>query len=78
MNDMHDVWAHAQLQARARWADVATSAGRIPALLPPGQPDTSAPRMDPIPALGEHTDAILREIGLDAAEIARLRAARAI
>jgi crotonobetainyl-CoA:carnitine CoA-transferase CaiB-like acyl-CoA transferase len=34
--------------------------------------------MDPIPALGEHTDAILREIGLTAADIARLRAERAI
>jgi len=78
MNDMHDVWEHAQLHARGRWTDVASSAGRIPALLPPGQPDAWPPRMDPIPALGEHTDAILREIGLTAADIARLRAERAI
>ena len=78
MNDMHDVWEHPQLHARGRWTDVASSAGRIPALLPPGQPDAWPPRMDPIPALGEHTDAILREIGLTAADIARLRAERAI
>jgi itaconate CoA-transferase len=78
MNDMHDVWTHAQLQARRRWADVRTSAGLVPALLPPGQPDTYPPRMDPVPALGEHTDAILRELGSTDAEIARLRAENAI
>jgi itaconate CoA-transferase len=78
MNDMHDVWEHAQLRARGRWTDVATPAGRIPALLPPGQPDAWPTRMDPIPALGEHTDAILREIGLTPADIARLRAAGAV
>ncbi|HET6803268.1 MAG TPA: CaiB/BaiF CoA-transferase family protein, partial [Casimicrobiaceae bacterium] len=37
VNDMHDVWNHAQLLARNRWTDVATTVGRIPALLPPGQ-----------------------------------------
>src|SRR3569623_1233595 len=38
MIDMHDVWAHPQLKARNRWAEVATQAGAIPALVPPGQP----------------------------------------
>lgn len=78
MNDMQDVWNHAQLQARGRWRDVATSAGSIPALLPPGMPPAFSPRMDPVPALGEHTDAILRELGLDDEAIGRLRGARAI
>ena len=78
MNDMHEVWEHEQLAARHRWTEVETPAGPIPALLPPGQPTAYAPRMDPIPALGQHTDAILRELGLDAAVIARLRAERAI
>ena len=78
MNDMHEVWRHPQLAARHRWTEVATAAGPIPALLPPGQPDAPAPRMDPVPALGEHTDAILRELGLDDAAIARLREAHAI
>jgi crotonobetainyl-CoA:carnitine CoA-transferase CaiB-like acyl-CoA transferase len=35
-------------------------------------------RMDAIPALGEHTDAILREIGYDAAFFERLRAEGAV
>ena len=34
-------------------------------MLPPGTWD-EGPRMDPVPALGEHTDAILRELGIDA------------
>ena len=78
MNDMHDVWEHEQLKARDRWTEVTTPAGPIPALLPPGQPNAYAPRMDPVPALGQHTDLILRELGLDDGEIARLRAENAI
>jgi itaconate CoA-transferase len=78
MNDMHDVWEHAQLKARARWTEVATPAGAVPALLPPGQPNAYAPRMDPVPALGQHTEAILRELGLTDMEIGRLRAEGAI
>jgi itaconate CoA-transferase len=78
MNDMHDVWQHEQLKSRKRWMKVATPAGSVPALLPPGQPNAYAPRMDPVPALGQHTDAILRELGLDDAAIERLRTAGAI
>jgi itaconate CoA-transferase len=82
MNDMHEVWAHPQLEARHRWVEVGTAVGKIPALLPPGAspdaPADEAPRMDPIPALGAHTDAILRELGHDNAAIAALRAAKAI
>ena len=78
MNDMEDVWHHEQLRARGRWTEVQTSAGSVPALLPPGQPDTYPPRMDAVPALGEHTDAILRDLGFYAEAIAQLRAAKAI
>src|SRR5512141_350521 len=63
VNSMHDVWAHPQLKARDRWREVATPAGAVPALLPPGSWEEGAPRMDPVPALGEHTDAILGELG---------------
>jgi len=72
-NDMHDVWAHPQLKARQRWTEVATPAGPIPALLPPGQTDAFAPRMDAVPGLGQHTEAILRELGWSAEAIGRLR-----
>ena len=78
MNDMHEVWQHEQLKARRRWTEVATPAGPVPALRPPGHPEADPPRMDPIPALGEHTEAILRELRVDDAAIARLRAEGAI
>jgi itaconate CoA-transferase len=78
MNDMHDVWEHPQLRARGRWTEVATPAGPIPALLPPGAVDAFTPRMDAVPALGQHTDAILGELGWDAAAIERLRRAGVI
>ena len=78
MNTMQDVWAHPQLAARERWQQVDTPAGAIPALLPPGIPRSFEPRMDPVPALGEHTDAILRDLGYDSAQIDALRAAGAI
>lgn len=75
VNDMHDVWEHAQLKARHRWVEVETPAGRVPALLPPGM--TNA-RMDPVPALGQHTEAILKELGYGDDAIARLRSEGAI
>jgi itaconate CoA-transferase len=78
MNSMHDLWQHAQLKARARWVDVGTPAGNMPALLPPGVPNTWEARMDAVPALGQHTDAILSHMGYDAAAIATLRSQQAI
>jgi crotonobetainyl-CoA:carnitine CoA-transferase CaiB-like acyl-CoA transferase len=46
----------------------------VPALLPPGSADGAATRMDPVPALGEHTEAVLGELGCSPQEIASLRA----
>ena len=75
MNDMAGLWAHPQLQARARWRTVGTPAGPISALLPPGRNASFDYRMDPVPAVGQHTDAILRELGRSESDIAALRAA---
>ncbi|GAB2739346.1 CaiB/BaiF CoA-transferase family protein [Melaminivora jejuensis] len=72
VNDMADVWAHPQLQARQRWREVDSPAGRIPALLPPGVSSAFEPRMDAVPALGQHTRAILAELGWAEARIAAL------
>ncbi|MFI4926187.1 MAG: CaiB/BaiF CoA transferase family protein [Burkholderiales bacterium] len=77
VNTMHDVWAHPQLKARGRWTEVGSPQGPLPALLPPGSWDVG-PRMDPVPALGEHTDAILAELGYTAGQIEALRAAQAV
>lgn len=77
-NDMHEVWDHPQLQARGRWRQVDTPQGEVPALLPPGSWDDGDPRMDPVPALGAHTDAILASLGLTTRQVGELRAAGAI
>jgi crotonobetainyl-CoA:carnitine CoA-transferase CaiB-like acyl-CoA transferase len=79
VNTMHEFWQHPQLAARERWREVGSPAGPIPALLPPGRwDDGEGPRMDPVPALGEHTDALLAELGYGAEAIAALRATQAI
>ena len=74
---MHEVWDHPQLKARERWREVGSSVGPLPAMLPPGTWN-DGPRMDPVPALGEHTDAILAELGFGADSIRTLREAEAI
>ncbi|KAB7585071.1 CaiB/BaiF CoA transferase family protein [Verminephrobacter eiseniae] len=78
VNDMAGLWAHPQLAARGRWQDVPTPAGQVPALLPPGRNNRFDYRMDPVPAVGQHTEAILRALGHDTGSLARLRAQAAI
>ncbi|MBN3780375.1 CoA transferase [Burkholderia sp. Ac-20345] len=63
VNDMSAVWRHPQLLARNRWTTIETPTGMIPALLPPGVPASFHARMDAVPSVGQHTDAILRELG---------------
>ncbi|KQP17130.1 CaiB/BaiF CoA-transferase family protein [Pseudorhodoferax sp. Leaf265] len=77
VNTMAEVWTHPQLKARGRWTEVGSPQGPLPAMLPPGSWNTG-PRMDPVPALGQHTDAILAELGYASGDIAALRAAQAI
>jgi len=72
MNDMHGFWNHPQLEARQRWTQVDSPAGPIRALKPPLNLEGMEPRMEAVPALGEHTRAILAELGYSPAEIDRL------
>ncbi|GHF90603.1 hypothetical protein GCM10017567_00710 [Amycolatopsis bullii] len=69
--DLPEVLAHPQLTARDRFAEVATPAGPVRATLPPITVLGRAPRMDAVPALGEHTDAVLAEFGFDAETLRR-------
>ena len=64
MNNMADLWAHPQLQARKRWAQVDSPAGPLPALLPPGLQSGFEYTMGPIPSVGQHNATILEELGM--------------
>ena len=78
LNSMAEFWRHPQLEARARWAKVGSPAGELDALKPPFNMSEFAPRMDPIPALGEHSRTILAELGYSATEIDRLQKEKAL
>ncbi len=72
LNDLRGFWEHPQLAARSRWTSVASPAGDVRALKPPFNLDAFEPRMEAIPAVGEHTRAILAELGFTPDEIGRL------
>ncbi|GGZ51793.1 MULTISPECIES: CaiB/BaiF CoA transferase family protein [Streptomyces] len=74
VSTLAEVWDHPQLAARGRLHEVPTPAGPVPAFAPPG-PTGAAPRMEAVPALGEHTRAVLGELGLSGEEIDALVAA---
>jgi len=74
MNTVREFLDHPQLAARNRWRHVDSPVGPLRALVPPFTLDGQEPRMDAIPAVGQHTDAILGELGFDPATIATWRA----
>jgi itaconate CoA-transferase len=74
VNQLRDLARHPQLVERGRWQDVATPFGDVPGLLPPGLPRGAPPRMDPVPALGAHTEQVVEWLGFSAQERAAMRA----
>jgi itaconate CoA-transferase len=64
---------HPQLEARDRWREFGSPAGLLRGLLPPATLEGTEPAMAPIPAVGEHTEGILRELGYDEAGISTLK-----
>jgi itaconate CoA-transferase len=73
MNTVQELIAHPQLAARGRWRDVDSPAGAVRMLKPPFNFEGMESPMGRIPSVGEHTDAILAEVGMDAASIAEWR-----
>jgi crotonobetainyl-CoA:carnitine CoA-transferase CaiB-like acyl-CoA transferase len=63
MNTMEDVWSHEQLKVRGRWTTVGTPTGDVPALLPPGIAHVEEMQLNAVPSLGQHTEALLLEMG---------------
>ncbi|WP_280371257.1 CaiB/BaiF CoA transferase family protein [Nocardia wallacei] len=77
-NRPSEVLDHPQLVERDRWRTIDTPGGPIPSLLPPAVLPGYEPPMGPVPGLGEHTDAVLTEIGCTTDELAALRGSGAI
>ena len=73
-NRVSDLRTHPQLVERGRWVDIDSPVGPVPAVLPPPIASGWSPRLDPVPSLGEHTEAILIELGYDADTLTKLRA----
>lgn len=78
VNQVADLWTHPQLHARHRFRTIGSAAGPLQALLPPATSNEYECHMGPVPALGEHSDTILRELGHGPADIAMLRQEGAI
>ncbi len=78
VNDMAGVWAHPQLQARARWSKVDSPAGELPALLPPASSNAFSPRMEAVPAVGQNTDAVLASLGYAPDQVAKFHASEVV
>ncbi|MBC9715372.1 CoA transferase [Streptomyces sp. TRM66268-LWL] len=73
LRDLSEVAGHPQLAARGRWREMGSPAGPLRTLLPPITLPGTEPRLGNVPALGEHTEALLRAVGMSDAEIAALR-----
>ena len=78
LNEPGEVWQHVQFSSRDRWRQVETPGGPVKALLPPFTFADFEAVMGDVPALGEHTDAVLRELGYDQRAIDALHAAGAV
>lgn len=73
LNTVTDFLDHPQLRSRNRWREIDSPVGPLPSLLPTAVFAGMEPRMDPVPALGQHSDAILRDLGYDDTRITALR-----
>jgi len=73
VNDIAAVAAHPQLTERGRWTTIDSPAGEIDAVFPPVVSANYEPVMEPVPALGEHTDRVLAGLGFDESALDRLR-----
>jgi itaconate CoA-transferase len=78
MNGMADFLEHPQLVSRDRWRSVDSPVGPLRALVPPFTFEGDETPMGPIPAVGAHTDAILKDLGYDESTIEMWRAAAMI
>jgi formyl-CoA transferase len=72
LNDLHGMIEHPQLSERERWREVRTEKGTVRAVLPPITYADVEARMGDVPALGEHTRAVLGQLGYSDEQVQRL------
>jgi itaconate CoA-transferase len=75
MNTVEEFLAHPQLEARGRWKTVGSPAGPLRTMAPPFNIEGVETPMSPIPAVGEHTEAILGELGVSTGTVDEWRRA---
>jgi len=73
LNSVQEFVDHPQLAVRQRWREIESPVGPLRALIPPVTMEGVEHRMGPVPALGQHTQAILQELGFDAETVAAWR-----
>ena len=78
MNSVGEFLEHPQLSGRDCWREIGSPAGPLRAMIPPVRMDGVEPAMGDVPALGQHTDAILEELGIARDTIAAWRSEGAI
>jgi crotonobetainyl-CoA:carnitine CoA-transferase CaiB-like acyl-CoA transferase len=75
MNGVDQLWLHPVLVGRDRWHEIHTPGGPAAALPPPASLAGIDPLIGDVPALGEHSRKILRELGYSVQAIDELVAA---
>jgi itaconate CoA-transferase len=78
LNTTKEFFNHPQLKVRDRWREVDTPAGKVQALIPPVTMEGVDIVMDPVPALGQHNESILQELGYDSKTIMDLKQSEVI
>ena len=71
VNTVEDYLRHPQLEATNSWIDVQSPVGPLKALRPPARLHGVEPAMGPIPDVGEHSEAVLEELGFERSLIDR-------
>jgi len=72
LNEAKDVWDHVQFSSRGKWREINTEAGAVRALLPPFEFTDQEAVVGDVPALGQHTNEVLGELGYTPAQIAAM------